>query len=71
METPVKYRAEKWRVKQRAAGKKQITVWLSGETRERLEREQKNTGKTLSEIIDRLLQEQLKSKKKREIIKRE
>lgn len=70
METPVKYRSKKWKEKQRATGKKQVTKWLSERTKNVLDNEKRKTGKTLSKLIDGHLKEQLKIKDKRKIIRR-
>ncbi len=48
-------RQKRWRERRKAEGKKVLTVTLSREAKELLEKEQEQTGDTLSSIIDRAL----------------
>ena len=48
-------RQKRWRERRKAEGKKVLTVTLSREAKELLEKEQEQTGDTLSRIIDRAL----------------
>jgi hypothetical protein len=48
-------RAERRRVKLSGAGHVQTVVWLTADTRQRLEAESAATGQTLSKAVDRLL----------------
>jgi hypothetical protein len=48
-------RYKKWRKKQKARGRKQIGFLLSLEATDKLNRERDRTGKSIAEIINRLI----------------